>query len=652
MGEKITVYGIECDIPTQPKPKDIAGYGLKTSKQKFQRVPVPESFDNLNFSDEKEPIYTPDQVKFITQELERCINGYWFYNKGIPTYITGDHYYYISYWTLEDGSIPEYRDADRRFFTFLNECRNDDYILGVLRGKKRREGATSQGTSIETKTATFNENARCGNISKTGKDAEDIFVNMIVYGFRALPIFLKPRYDGTEDPKRKLTLVKPVSKKQQVNLKGYSNKREGLNSSIDWRNLALNSYDSGRITFILIDETGKWEEIDINAYWLIVSQTLTQGAKKVGFAFMPTTVNPPNKGGERFRIFWDKCNQFIHGRKTPTRVVQYFQPAEDGLPGFIDEYGISMLKEAGEWLDDAYAKLESEEDRSEFKRMYPRSEKDMFTFAQTESPFTLSLIEEQLDFLRNNKIFIRVGRLIWNGEDEVEFVDDAKGSWQIYKLPDIPNRVVKSGHRITPGNHHNFVGGVDPYRNSEKGDYSSPGTVCIFQNLDSSDLDNTGMPAAIYKGRPNDKDLFFDECLKAFVFYGCKGLFESDATTDYKKYFNLKGATNLLHWTPDIAINPNKKKALERGVKSADPFALEKQLQVAIRYIDNHCHKIFFPHLLDDLKRYNHDKRTKSDLTVALMMCLLCSLGTTKGANEDKKRGQVVETYSVNLWKP
>lgn len=649
MATTIDIYGISCKIPDIPKGKDIAGYGLRTSRQKFQRTLIPESFDNLSFNEDKEPIYTPEQVAFIQQELQRCIDGYWFYNKGVATYITGDHYYYLVYWTLEDGSIPEYRDADRRFFIFFNECRNDDYILGVVRGKKRREGATSQATCIGVKTATFNQNARCGNISKTGKDVEDLFVNMIVFGFRALPVFLKPRYDGTEDPRRKLVLVKPVSKKQQVNLKGYSNKREGLNSFIDFRNTALNSYDSGRLTFILIDESGKLTDMDISNYWQIVSQTLLQGAKKVGFALMPTTVNPPNAGGEKFQTFWDKCNQFVHGRRTPTRVVKYFQPAEDGLPGFIDEYGMSMLEEAGRWLDEEYEKLETEEDRSEFKRMYPRKEEDMFTFSQTDSPFNLALIDEQIERLKEEKVFIRTGRLIWTEDEKVDFIDDSRGNWHIYKIPAITNRFVRNTGQIVPGNVANYVGGVDPFRLNEKGDYSSTGTICIFENLDSSRPTETGMPVAIFKGRPKDKDLFFDECLKAFMFYGCRGTFEMDATDDYVKYFKNRYALKFLNWTPDEAVSPHRKKKLERGVRSADPFALEKQLQVAILYVENHCHKIVYPALLEDLKKYDHTARTKSDLTISLMMCLLTALGTSKGQAQEKRKSPMIEKFPINL---
>ena len=32
---------------------------------------------------------------FIEQEFERRRNGVWFYNNGVPTYITGRHYMFL-----------------------------------------------------------------------------------------------------------------------------------------------------------------------------------------------------------------------------------------------------------------------------------------------------------------------------------------------------------------------------------------------------------------------------------------------------------------------------------------------------------------------------------------------------------------------------
>ena len=54
---------------------------------------------------------------FIDQEFKRREEGIWFMNNGEPTYMTGEHYYYLN-WCKMDIGYPEYRDRDRRFFIF------------------------------------------------------------------------------------------------------------------------------------------------------------------------------------------------------------------------------------------------------------------------------------------------------------------------------------------------------------------------------------------------------------------------------------------------------------------------------------------------------------------------------------------------------
>jgi hypothetical protein len=646
MGSKITIYGLEISLPDQPKPKDIAGYGLKTSKQKFQRVDLGDEYYEPDFDSEGMPIYSEEQQRVIKRELDRCEDGYWFYNNGVPTYITGDFYYYLNFWVLENGQRPDYRDADRRWFLFYKECKNDPEILGIIRVKKRREGATNQAACLLVKSASTGYDIRCGIISKTGGDAADLFTNMVVRGFRELPPFLQPRSSSDEETKKKLVFMKQGAKKKQgVHV---VKKREGLNSFIEWRNTAPNSFDSGRWSVMLVDEAGKME-MDIEAYWDVLKKVLTEGAEKVGFALVISTVNPPNLGGDQYKALWDKSNQFAKGRDTDSLLVRYFTPAWDGFKGHIDEYGMSIKESAAEYIE---RKLRgSEQDM----RDYPFSEDEAFRFAQSESPFNIENIDAQLQWLKDNPQFIRTGRLIWGEGDKVEFVDDAKGNWHIYKIPQQTNRWVKNSSGFIPGNTHNYVGGVDPFRLNTKGSYSSPGVIHIFEHLDATKPDNSCMPVAFYKGRPKEKDLFFEEAMKGFLFYGCKGTFEMDATDDYISYFQRRFAINLLNYTPDEAVNrhsKSRKTKIERGVRSADPFQLEKQLKVAVNFIEHHCHKIMFPSLLEDLKKYQHENRTERDETIALMMSLLSALGTDKGRQVEKKRGSFVETYSVNLFKP
>lgn len=669
----ITIYGIDCTIPDMPIKTDIEGYGKPRKKQKFHVPELPESVTNPTFDSKGNPIWTTSDQQIMAREIRRCINGYWFYCNGTPTYICGFHYYYICYWTLENGKTPEYRDSDRRFWIFFDECYNDSYILGIVRGKKRREGATSQGSAASTRIATLEDNQRCGTISKTGTDAQDLFQNMIVPGFMALPRFLQPTLDGNTNPKTKLSFIEPGERGKDVSANKVSLRRKGRNSFIDFRNTKLNSYDSGRFSFVLIDEGGKWEDVPINKYLQIVQQVLVEGASKVGFCYMPTTVNPPNNGGMVFKKqVWDLCDQFKEGRRTQNRMVRYFQPAEDGYAGFIDEFGQSvtnpptreqleyllekqlenpkareriskedLAKGAIKYLDDQFSVLKSPDAIAEFKRMYPRKEEDMFEFDVSESPFNLQNILSQREAIKDKKL-IRRGRLYRDfTTGKVNFKDAESGFWQVYQLPLVPNDFSEVAGQKTPHQKHSIKIGGDPFRLNSVGKGGSNGSLLVGSVLDHNDPNNTGLPMAIYKGRPKDKKAYFEEALMACEFWGCMVTFEEDATDDYVPYFREHGAIRMLGRTPDAAINITKptQAQITWGVKSANPFQLAKQLEVAVMYIETYCHKIYFDSLLEDLSLYDHDERTARDETVAFMIWLLSILGQNKIKNNDVKRG-------------
>lgn len=651
---KEVIYGIECNTPQTPKINEIDGNRLPKKQQKFRRIEIPESFYEVEFDNEGLPIYSPEQIEFITREWNRIHEGYWFMNNGIPQFVTGDYYYYLNYWILESGSNPEYRDADRKWFLFYQECSTDKNILGIIRVKKRREGATSQSSCILTKLASTNENTRCGIISKTGRDAEDLFQNMVVYGFRSLPIFIQPRTDGTEDPKKKLIFVKQSKKKSAKN--SLYNKREGLNSFIEWRNTALNSFDSGRWSILLIDEASKYPaEVPILEYWNIAKKTLTEGANKVGFGLMVSTVNPPNNGGQPFKNIWDESDQFRYGRQTPSRLVRYFCPADEGYAGFIDEYGNSLKEQAREHILKERGMSKQDQD----VRDYPLSEIEAFKFNDIDCHFNLDNIEQQEDFLKQNNIPLRRGRLYFDGEDKVQFADDKSGNWLVYKFPKKPNNFATKNGVIYPGSAAEYGIGCDPFRHSMTSGEGSMGSAWVGEKFDVTNEENTGFPVAHYYGRPKMKKLFWKEMLMASLWYGCPATIESDAGDDYYEYFKSDNEINknclpMLGKKPDAVIDPNRKTKInfsQRGVSSGDAFALGKQLEYCINYIEHHCHKIMYANLLEELKRYRHDNRTKFDTVVSFQIMLLTLTGQAKAQTVLKKKFPLIETFSLSNFK-
>lgn len=659
------VYGITYKTPDIPK---------RISKgNKFNRIQIPQAFEELEFDDDGNAVYSDEQAEFIKSEWTKINNGYWFYNNGEPTYITGLHYFYLNYWTLEDGNFPDYRDVDRRYFYYQEYCEKLPQCYGIIRIKKRREGATSQATCYLVWKAITQRKSFCGIVSKTGKDASDAFVYMVMNGYRNLPVFFKPRAED-EETKTELVFRK---KKDKRRAKGREKGQVfdddiGLESKISFKNTALNSYDSGRVTALLLDEAGKYpKEVPVNQYWPIVKKTLMRGAIKVGFCLIPSTANDAKSGGEPYKALFDGSNHFEEPY-TATGLYRYFCPAYDGYEGFIDEYGMSIVdtptEEQKKYIRERYGMdidcgareylirqrklIKDKKALSEEIRMNPFDENEAFMIDQKKCYFNSEKIYNQIDFLKEEKTKLRRIRLFWKDVKTVDWADDPDGPWMVYKLPDKneQNKFDEKDGVRTPANAHKYVSGIDPFKSSVITGKGSMGVCYVFERLDSNDPANTGMPIAEYVDRPRLKSLFHDEMLKAAVLWGYKACYENDVGDDFVDYFTNKGFKGFLMRTPESAIDKNRKRTVQKyGVTSGDMFAMARQLDTCIAYIENHCEKILFMDLLEELLQYDHEDRTPFDRSVAFMISLLSGIGVESVKNERQSSVIPIKTFSISL---
>ena len=668
MRQKHEIYGITYNTPEVPKICD--GKDFPKGEQYFRRIEIPEIFNELEYDDFGNAVYTQEQEDFIIKEGEKIAKGYWYMNDGEPTYITGLHYFYLNYWILENGEYPDYRDVDRKYFYFQEYCEKLPQCYGIIRIKKRREGATSQATCYLVWKAITQKKSFCGIISKTGKDAFEAFVYMVMNGYRNLPVFLKPRVEE-DDTKTEIVFRKKKDKRKvKVRDKGQMYDDDiGLESKINWKNTALNSYDSGRVTALLMDEAGKWpKDVPVNKYWPIVKKTMSKGAIKVGFCLMPSTANDAKSGGEPFKLIFEASNHF-EDKYTSNGLYRYFCPAYDGYEGFIDKYGKSIIdtptEEQKEFILEKYGfkievgareyllsqrkKIDDKDALSEEIRMNPFSEEEAFMIDSKKCYFNADKIYKQIDTLKETRIPLRRVRLFWKDDKNVDWADDPNGNWQVYKLPvkGEENGKIERDGITTPANTQKYVSGIDPFKSSVISGKGSLGTCYVFERLDINDPNNTGMPIAEYVGRPKLKSMFHEEMLKAAVFWGYKACYENDVGDDFVDYFSNKGYRGYLMKTPESAIDKHKRVKVQKfGVTSGDAFAMARQLDTCISYIESHCEKIVFMDLLEELLQYDHEHRTIYDRSVAFMISLLSGISL-----ESKKHDKVSSSIPLRTYK-
>lgn len=700
MSNTIEIFGTIVSLPEQPSVEKIENWGYPNNpkEQYWRKKEIPNFFKSVEFDKDGNALLDEKQSEYAKEEVSRCKEGFWFMNNGIPTYITGKNYFYLQWWKLEDDIYPDYRDLDRRYFLFLNHWEKIPTCLGILIGKKRRQGQTSVATSNLVYECIFYKNSVCGLTSKTQIDAKAAFTNMVSFGYRQLPVFLKPKQLNNRD-----SVTELVFAHKSVDVKGGKGSSidsdTGHRSKIDYRAPSPNVYDSMRLSRILIDEGAKLpKEVPFSTMISIISKTLVKGVKRVGFAECPSTTNAMSNGGEEFKKVWDNSNQFKYPEKTPTRFVKYVTPAYDGYMGFIDKYGMSVIDEPTQeqykYLVDNFVgigdlteedvrggakkylenkrKLLTGSDLEEAIRMEPFNEEEMFMYAGNGCEYNAENFKNQIKELEENPVYIRQCRLVSKKEkipkkfptdkekerEVISFMDDAKGGWFLLEEPIKPNDYKEFGGYLEPKVESPYIIGCDTTQDRIAENGSNP-AICVFKKSVIVDGEETGMyPVALWIS-PTRLDIHFDEEVrKACLWYSAKANYEIDRRTDYWRHFCKKNSQAFLQWTPKVLQNPLKRNfRLEYGSRSGDPFQLQQMLEISKYYADGtdnevyngHVHRIKFIELLKQGLQYNHLDRTKSDLWVSLQMALVAIFGDTQVVKSGFKKQQVLPTYKINL---
>lgn len=655
----VNIYGQLCYYPDAPPDSLIEGWDLPKSEQYWRRKELPDYFDLINYDEDKNALLTPQQRAYAQIEVRRCKEGYWFFNNGVPTYITGKNYFYLQWWKLEDDIHPDYRDADRRYFQFLDHWEHVLWCIGVGRGKKRREGASSQATSNLIYECIFFTNSNCGLVSKTLIDSRDTFTDMVAFGYNQLPIFLKPRMLNRPDSVTEFVFAARISK-GEVGAKG-------MRSKVNFRAPVENAYDRGRVSRLLGDEGGKWPlDVKFSKFIAKVTKTMVKGAKRVGFAECPSTVNEMTKGGgAEYKKFWDAANQFKKpGKKTTNRFVTYFTPAYDNYEGFIDKYGMSVIdaptEEQYEFLVQRWVVKDpntgetisevSEEDIRMGARKYiysrreglegdlleeeirqnPCTVKEMFEAANTDSVFNSHKIHLRQSELEEKPIPKRT-IIYYRDLDQVvkwRDVDPKENSfhWRCTDilLPSEANKfVIIDGVRM-PIRRHIGAMAVDGYSNSQGGrKYGSKASAWLGLKFDVMNPYNTGKPTQHLYGRPATKEILHEQVMLCAEYNSFLVWYEHNAD-DYVSYFKDRGRLGYLGRYPASTIDPTKRMDADRfrGFPTT-PFSLTKQLDTGIAYVENYCPLIDFEELLSNLLLFDPYDRTAFDTVVSFLILLV-----------------------------
>lgn len=660
VGEIVELGGISIALPKRPPKNEILFSENPRAMQMWSRIPMPEELQRIGSMDEWGEMPREFRERFrpyIEQEFRRRREGVWFYNCGVPTYITGRHYMALQ-WTKFDIGYPSYLRFQRDIFLHLAACEADKRCIGQLYTKCRRSGYTNICSSILVDEATQVKDKLLGIQSKTGKDAqENIFMKKVVSMFRYYPFFFKPIQDGTTNPRMELAFREPskkITKKNKTARVG-----DALDTVINWKNTTNNAYDGEKLHLLYLDEAGKWEKpTDIRDAWRIQRTCLIVGRKIVGKAMVGSTVNPMDKGGKEYKDLWDDSDPMERNSNGRTRSGLYrlFVPAYEALEGFFDKYGNPVVEdpeEPVEGLDGeeivigAKTYLKNERDAlvhdpselNEVIRQFPFTTDEAFRDSIEGSLFNIGQIYEQIQY--NDDLFpnpVVRGNFVWkNGQKdtEVSFKPDPNGRFKVAWMP--PNelrnvRLETNGQMVAPHSHIG-TGGVDSYDLDATVDgRGSKGALHLYNKF------NMEVPANMfvleYASRPPLAKIFYEDVLMAAFFYGYPILIENNKY-GIARYFEDRGYDGYLMGRPEHLKTPSHtSKVKTKGIPSNSVDIIQSHAHAIEAYIHSHVGvnretgemgSMYFNSTLEDWIGYDINNRTKFDLTISSGLALLAA---------------------------
>jgi len=653
LGEVVQIQNLVIGLPSEPE--KVYKRSNKKAEQRWEKLNYPKELLKIKsvFDWEKYPnAFKEKWYDYIDEEFKRREEGFWFKNNGVANYITGTHYMFLQ-WSKIDVGAADYRESNRLFFIFWEACKSDVRCYGMCYLKNRRSGFSFMASSEAVNQATISTDSRFGILSKSGQDAKKMFTDKVVPISVNYPFFFKPIQDGMDRPKTELAYRVPASKLTRKKLdEGIASEdRQGLDTTIDWKNTGDNSYDGEKLKLLVHDESGKWERPDnILNNWRVTKTCLRLGKRIVGKCMMGSTSNALDKGGSNFKKLYYASDVRERNRngQTSSGLYSLFIPMEWNYEGFIDTYGVPVFDTPSEKIKDPTGELiptgviehwENEVDGlkndqdglNEYYRQFPRTEKHAFRDEAKLSLYNLTKIYEQIDYNEEvrNKSLVTRGSFQWRGDVKdtvVEFKPNSNGRFYVSWVPSMSlqnNVIIKNGLKY-PGNEHIGAFGCDSYDIS--GTVDKRGSNGALHGLTKFNMDNapSNMFFLEYIARPQTAEIFFEDVLMALHFYGMPILAENNKPR-LLYYLKRRGYRNFSINRPDKAYNKLSVTEKEIGgipnssedIKQAHAASIETYIEDYVGYTGEGYGQMYFQRTLEDWARFNINNRTKHDATIS-----------------------------------
>ena len=693
-GSKVIVgEGYQCWLPPKPNNELILYNNLPREEQYWRREPLPDFYMERSFEEEEKGTLDTILERFRRREWHRRRWGVWFYNDGIPTYITGHHYWYLQWCKFdhkENDGYPFYYEFSRDAFYFRQQAEENPLSLGYMVIGPRGTGKSNEELACITNNATFYHNLRCALQSKHfEEDSKAVLIQAkTVPLFNALPKFFKPEFAHGTNPQGELIL-------RRASVKGKASKEMEfgpdleLNSTIFAAMPGEKALDKDTIGELMEDEIGKTDPkkvSNIHTRHGVNVKCVFRNHRKIGLLRKTSTVEEMEEGGDQCYKLWKDSDPKKRDRSgwTISQIDRFLISALDtdtSLQDYIDyftkqNYGPPCDKHGRVKRDIANIKIQNSLDavahdlkeRSSRMRKSPRNASEAFIKDQSKSIFNVQRLSDRLEYIRNTmkkppyvrgnlywlndkkggpvgfKIDEHAGRFYWAWfPDEFTKGDKHPDKWKILNnFGKVMDYDVQGNYRemTVPKNDLRFAIGTDPIKYSKTKDpRASKASMHGFRKFDINvDLHKpkaqweTHNFIFEYIERPEDPNTYFEDVGMACHFLGCSVLPESNIKS-LVQYFEREGWEKFLRYPEDF--DEMKVTKQDDAGFSSTPEVIDSYTRRLITFINEHCHRMPFDRTIESWLNFNPADTTTYDATVSSGFTLVATEAKVDSEDED-----------------
>jgi len=556
--------------------------------------------------------------------------------------------------------------------------------LGIVQPKNRRGGNSTKGMVKCYHTVFYMVGKLMGIQSYSGDNAAKLYKDKFVQGWQSLPFFLRPVWDGSNNPAEGVNFEPPRN----------SPFSEALRGRVDYaKNADSTFYDSKKLHAGLFDEEGKGlKEGDISKRWKDLKKCMTLGDAPIGFSYHPSNVKDMDAQGGIFYESISNNSDFYQRNKangqTISGLFRMFFPATCCLENHVDYWGHSVEKDpTTEQKKYGYTKehgsvytimserelllakgtAEALDELREIKKLMPISYEECFLGSAALIGFNIEKLDTRIPEINESKELI-VGNFKRRANDvngDVYFEADPEGRFIVSELLDpylinkrtsvnIFNPILNEWDvEFAPKDGTKFVMGADPFDfgsdNTSKVKGLSKGGGSTLKrrdkNIDSDILREdewkTYHFVCTYLYRPSTIDEYCEDMLMCAQYYGSMMFIETNKSYLWQ-YIVKRGYGGYLLYMIDGKGEINSKPGQYTSDSNRD-----EMFKLFGKYIETHIHKEKHVELMRDAKAIKGVKdMTHYDRLTAAMLALR---GDTSMAFERMER-TMTNKVTVNKW--